>query len=106
MLDSRAVLEAYLGGSPTTAPAAYQAASPINYVGPATPPTLLIHGERDDLVAFAQSARLDARLAAAGRPHFLAALPWANHGCDVNLQGPCGQITTYAVERFLAAILR
>jgi acetyl esterase/lipase len=106
VIDSRAVLDAYLGASPGGAPAAYHAASPINFIGPTTPPTLLVHGRRDDLVAFAQSARLDARLAAAGRPHLLVALPWANHGCDVNLQGPAGQITLYAIERFLAAVLR
>jgi acetyl esterase/lipase len=106
VLDSTAVLTDYLGGSPTTAPAAYEAASPINFVGPQTPPTLLIHGERDDLVSVVQSERLDAKLAAAGRPHLFLRFPWANHGCDFTLRGPCGQISTYAVERFLAAVMR
>lgn len=106
VLDSTAVLTGYLGGSPSTAPAAYEAASPINFVGPQTPPTLLIHGERDDLVSVVQSERLDAQLAAAGRPHLLLRFPWANHGCDFTLRGPCGQIATYAVERFLAGVMR
>ena len=103
--DSRAVQAAYLGGNPTTAAAAYAAAAPINFVGPLTPPTLLIHGDRDDLVRAVQSERLATRLQAAGRPYYYLRLPWANHGCDVNLSGPCGQITTYAVERFLAAVV-
>ncbi len=105
VLDSVAVQDAYLGGNPTTAPAAYAAAAPINFVGPSTPPTLLIHGGRDDLVFPVQSGRLAARLQAVGRPYYYVRLPWANHGCDVNLNGPCGQITTYAVERFLAAVV-
>jgi hypothetical protein len=28
-------------------------------------------------------------------------MPWATHGCDKSFGGPCGQITLYAVERFL-----
>jgi acetyl esterase/lipase len=50
VLDSRAVLSDYLGGSPDQAGTAYDAASPLNFVGPTTPPTLLIHGGSDDLV--------------------------------------------------------
>jgi acetyl esterase/lipase len=104
--DSRAVQEAFLGGNPTTAAAAYTAASPVNLVGPATPPTLLIHGGRDDLVHAVQSERLAARLHAASRPYYYLRLPWANHACDVNLSGPCGQIVTYTVERFLATVVQ
>jgi acetyl esterase/lipase len=106
VLDSRAVLSDYLGGSPDQAGAAYDAASPINFVGPTTPPTLLIHGGSDDLVQLGQSERLDARLAAAGRQHLLLYLPWATHGGDANFSGPSGQLSTYAVERFLVAAMR
>lgn len=105
ILDSRATLGAYLGGSPADAPEAYDAASAINYVGPTTPPTLLIHGGRDQLVKDAQSARLDDRLRLAGRAHYFLRLPWATHGCDYNFRGPCGQLTTYAVDYFLRAVL-
>ena len=52
------------------------------------------------------SERLDLRLERAGARHLLVKLPWAIHECDRNLSGPCGQISTYAIERFLAAILR
>jgi acetyl esterase/lipase len=104
VIDSRGVLGAYLGGSPDAAPAAYDAAAPIGFVGPRTPPTLLIHGGRDELVTPVQSERLAARLAAAGRPHLLLRLPWATHGFDYFFGGPGGQLSTYAVERFLAAV--
>jgi acetyl esterase/lipase len=103
VIDSRAVLEDYLGGSPAEAGAEYDAASPVSHVGPATPPTLLLHGRRDELVSRVQSERLASRLAAAGRPHLLVRLPCATHGCDFNFAGPCGQLATFAVERFLAS---
>lgn len=106
VLDSRAVLEAYLGGNPAQASAAYEAASPIRFVSADTVPTLLVHGGRDELVFPVQSERLAIRLAQARRPHYLLRLPWATHGCDVHFNGPCGQISTYAVERFLAAVMR
>ena len=103
VLDGRAVLRAYLGGTPDTAPDAYDAASPIAFVGPRTPPTLLIHSGRDELVTPVQSERLAARLGEAKRPHLLLRLPWAKHGCDANFSGSSGQLSTYAIENFLAA---
>lgn len=106
VIDSRALLEGYLGGPPKRFSAAYDAASPIRFAGPDSPPTLLIHGGRDELVSPAQSERLDARLEEAGAPHLLLRLPWATHACDAHFNGPCGQITTYAVERFLAAVMK
>ena len=60
----------------------------------------------DELVFVKQSERLDARLAAARRPHFFLQLPWATHGCDYNFNGPCGQLSTYAIERFLAVVMQ
>lgn len=104
VLDSRAVLTAYLGGGPAQRPETYDEASPLNFVGAETPPTLLIHGERDELVRPIQSERLAGRLRQTGRPVFFLRLPWATHGCDVNFGGPCGQLSAYAVERFLAAV--
>ena len=106
VLDSRAVLTAYLGGNPGQKPDLYAAASPLNFVGAGTPPTLLIHGGRDELVRPIHSERLAARLAQAGRPVFFLSLPWATHGCDANLHGPCGQLSTYAIERFLESVMR
>jgi acetyl esterase/lipase len=106
VIDTRGVLAAYLGGSPAEVPAVYRAASPVKHVGPDTPPTLLVHGGMDVLVRPEQSARLARRLAEAGRPHLLLRFPWATHGCDFHLSGPCGQVSTYAVERFLAAVTR
>jgi acetyl esterase/lipase len=104
--DSYAVLRRFLNGEPSQVPEAYKRASPINYIGSHTIPTLLIHGKMDPLVSVQQSARLDSALTAAGRPHFFLELPWATHGCDYFFNGPCGQVSTFAIDRFLKAVLR
>lgn len=44
------------------------AASPLTHVGPHAPPTLLIHGDRDQTVPMTTSLAFDARLRAAGVP--------------------------------------
>lgn len=106
LADSRSSIEEYLGGPPDRISSAYQRASPINGVGPRSPATLVIHGDRDSVVPIEQSLRLDQRLADADRQHLLVRLPWAAHRCDVYLAGPCGQISTFAIERFLAWVLR
>lgn len=105
VFDSTTMLVRFLGGHLNDRKPAYLAASPIEYVGRSTPPTLLIHGTPDELVEIEQSRRLDRRLSDAQVPHLLVELPWASHGCDYFLRGPCGQISTYAVERFLSGVL-
>jgi len=106
IMDSRAVISAYMGGPPDKAAALYTRASPLEMVGPKTPPTFLLHGLRDELVWKVHSERLEERLRSAGRPGYFLRLPWATHGCDYNLSGPCGQLTLYAMERFLSAVTR
>jgi acetyl esterase/lipase len=105
VLDGWGVLERFLGGTPAEVPQRYHEASPINYVGPSTPPTLLVHGVLDEIVGVDNSAWLAQRLRAAGRPHYFLRLPWATHGCDANLSGPSGQLCIYAIERFLDAVM-
>lgn len=105
LIDTRGVLEGYLGGSPAKADDAYFAASPINFVTPSAPPTLLIHGLHDAHVSPEESERLEARLSQARVKSLFLRLPWATHACDWSFSGPCGQITTYAVERFLDRVM-
>ena len=105
LLNTRAVLESYLGGTPATADTAYFAASPINFVSAGSPPTLLIHGLHDGHVSPEESVRLEARLQKASVKNMFVRLPWATHGCDWSFNGPCGQITTYAVEQFLDRVM-
>jgi acetyl esterase/lipase len=100
------VIEAYLGGAPGSASDdAYYAASPVNFVNRASPPTLLVHGERDPIVSPSQTAVLQSRLQHSGVKNLFVKLPWATHGCDFSYGGPCAQIVIYAVERFLDSVM-
>jgi acetyl esterase/lipase len=56
------------------------AVSPTHYVGKESPPFLILHGDRDALVPFAQSVELADLLARAGVPVTLQRLPGAGHG--------------------------
>lgn len=106
VLNSTAALEAYLNGSPATAEIRYLDASPFAFAPATGIPTLLLHGAHDELVSVIQSRRLDRRLTLYGVPHFFLELPWATHGCDFFINGPCGQLETLAVRRFLAIVAR
>ncbi len=106
MLKSPTLMRQYLGGTPEGARENYESASALPRVGASTPPTLLLHGEVDALVWHRHSVRLDARLAERGVPHAFVSLPWATHAFEYNLHGPGGQLTTFAVEWFLAAVTK
>jgi acetyl esterase/lipase len=99
-------LRAFMHGDPESAPEAYRASSAINLIGRETVPTLMIHGTMDPLVSVRQSQRFDSALAVAKRPHLLVEMPWATHACDYITLGPCWQISTYAIERFVAAVTK
>jgi acetyl esterase/lipase len=105
VIDSRTLLRQYVGGAPAEFPKLYDQATSLYRAGKDFPPTLMIHGGRDELVWPVHELRLSARLSAVGVPHLFLDLPWATHGCDYVFAGPCGQISTFAVERFLAGVL-
>jgi acetyl esterase/lipase len=106
VMDSRRVMENYLGGTYKQVPGRYQSASPIEHVSENSPPTLIIHGRNDVLVAYEHSTRLAAKLENKGVPHYLLTLPWATHGFDYTLNGPGGQLSTFTVDTFLRKILK
>jgi acetyl esterase/lipase len=54
--------------------------SPIYWVTKATPPTLIIHGDADQLVPIQQSQRMMQKLEEAGVPHQLVVRPGKGHG--------------------------
>jgi acetyl esterase/lipase len=104
IIDTPANLRDYLGGSPSQVQSAYDAASPIRLVTSSAPPTLLLHGGRDELVSSENSARLSKRLTEAGVRNLNLTLPWATHGFDYIVRGPGGQISAYAIEYFIETI--
>ena len=65
-----------------------------------------MHGELDPLVWHRQSERLDQKLADAGVAHLFVSLPWATHAFEFNINGPGGQLTTFSIEWFLAAVTK
>lgn len=103
VLDSRKIMEDYLGGSLQQAQAQYINSSGTETVSAHTPPTLLIYGENDPLVSARHGTRLSIKLKAQGIKFFELYLPWATHGFDYTLNGPGGQLSTWAVKRFLDA---
>lgn len=106
ILKSPVLMRQYLGGTPDSVRENYDSASALPRVGPRSPPTLVLHGEIDALVWYRHSVRLEARLAEQGVPHVFVSLPWATHAFEFNLSGPGGQLTTFAVEWFLAAVTK
>ena len=60
--------------------AACDAVSPVTYVSKDNPPFLIIHGDRDTLVPYAQSVELAERLEKVGVPVTLQRVPGGGHG--------------------------
>ena len=105
VIDVDKVFSDYLGGSLSECPQNYVAGSPMAFVDSISTPTLMIHGQIDVLVAFEHSTRLQKKLNQYGIKNYLLDLPWATHGCDFNINGPGGQVTTFAIERFIKSVV-
>lgn len=101
VINSRFLLENYLGGNPDTAKESYASASPINFVTPTCPATLLIHGKLDNIVALHHSDVLFEKLTKDSVPAEVLALPTGDHAFDVNFDGWNSQIEQAVVLRFL-----
>ncbi|MEO5510263.1 MAG: alpha/beta hydrolase [Longimicrobiales bacterium] len=101
---SQRLLREYVGGEPVTHARAYATASPITFADSASPPTLLVHGGSDELVSIEHSKRLANVLLRARNPARFVILPWATHGCDYIVRGPCYQISSIVVEGFLLRV--
>ncbi len=72
-------LQILMGGSPTTNAAMYQQSSPINFITPQAPPTIILHGDADAVVPYAQSQALQAKLQQQGVVHQLVTYPGLGH---------------------------
>jgi acetyl esterase/lipase len=103
-IDERAVLRTYLGGTPQQLPDAYREASPVSYMRPGLPPTLLIHGLRDHIVKPRFSRDLQKALIGAGNRVELLELPWSEHAFDL-VPGGIGRRRAWdAVADFLGRL--
>jgi acetyl esterase/lipase len=101
VINGRRVLGRFVGGTPQSAPEVYARASPITHVRAGLPPTLMLHGRRDQFAGVQHSERLAARLEGAGVAHEVVLLPHAQHGFDYVFGGWGGQIAQGVIARFL-----
>ena len=105
-IDTHAVLEAFLGGSPDQYPAEYEQASPSHYIRPNLPPSLLIYAGRDHVVQAKYGRSLFEKLQKTQNTAVLIEIPWAEHAFDAVFRGVSNQFALYYVERFLAYIIQ
>lgn len=104
VMDSRKVMEDFFGGTPQQKRDVYKAGSPTNLITRSSVPTLIVHGGNDAHVHFDEAEILADKLKENRVPHLLLGLPWATHGCEYSLNGPSGQLSAYAAERFMNAV--
>lgn len=76
------------------------AASPLTYVSPDDPPTLIIHGTQDAVIPSEQAVRLDRALAAAGVDHTLVLLD-AGHAVPLGPTTPAATALLAFLDRVL-----
>lgn len=106
VLNTDKVFTDYLGGLIDEVPEKYREAGAVDHVNNTSTPTLIIHGAHDAMVAYEHSEHLNKKLEENKVQHYFLDLPWATHGCDYNINGPSGQITTFAIERFLNSVIK
>jgi len=105
VLDGPAKIRNFLGGTPEEAPERFELLSPVMHVNANSPPTLLFHGGRDQLVRDEHTARLAQKLQAAGVPHRAVSLPYAQHAFDYNFDGWGSQIARQVIRDFFRRYL-
>lgn len=109
VVSHRQMMRNLLGGQPDEVPDRYDLASPIHYVSPVAPPTLLLQGEHDELVSVEAARILYHKLLENNVPAVYVEFPQTEHAFDVAFQAasqnsPAAQAALYDVERFLALI--
>ncbi|MDJ0702838.1 MAG: alpha/beta hydrolase [Leptolyngbyaceae cyanobacterium MO_188.B28] len=101
-IGTLAILRDFLGGPPNEQAALYREASPIHYVKPNLPPTLLVYGRRDHVIRPSFGRQFHQKLTAMGNQAIFLDIPWAEHAFDVIFHGVSNQLALYYTERFLA----
>jgi acetyl esterase/lipase len=84
-------------------PAVARTASPLSWVSPSFPPTLLLHGKGDQLVPVAASELMHEALTAAGVPTEIHLFPDQPHGFDARPEfaRQNGGIVAFFLDRYL-----
>ena len=90
-----------MGKTPTEDPDAWRDFSPINLVSSSSPPILILHGTKDDIVPFSHAELLRDRLRQAGARFIFAPVDGANHGWVLNTWGNTSLKTLPVIAHFL-----
>ncbi len=106
MLNTNQIYKDYFGGVYSEVPQVFKENSAVDCVDSLTMPTLIIHGSIDAMVSHIHSEHLNDTLSRHNVPHYFFSLPFATHGCDYIISSPGGQVTTYAVEQFIHAVIK
>ncbi|HEX8458821.1 MAG TPA: alpha/beta hydrolase [Pyrinomonadaceae bacterium] len=101
VLDGPAKIRDFTGATPTDAPERIRLASPNAHVDAQSPPTLLVHGGRDQLVRDVHMTLLADKLAEHHVPHRTLSIPYAQHAFDYNFHGWGSQLTRPVLLKFL-----
>ena len=80
------------------------AVSPVHYVSKDSPPFLILHGDRDTLVPFAQSVELTDLLTKAGVPVTLQRMPGSGHGGPAFGLPAVGRLTNAFFDKHLKGV--
>lgn len=93
------LLASVTGGTPTSMNTLYTQSSPINFVTAQSPPTIILHGGADIIVAPSQSLQLNVKLSTSGVTREYIVYPSEGHGwIGANLSDSFNKI-----QAFLAA---
>lgn len=89
-IEGTAYVVSFMEATPmqATARAMYEAASPISHAKPGSPPVLLLHGDVDKIIPYAQSVAMKAALEKANVPVELITIPGGEHGADFGSAQP------------------
>ncbi|HEV2882507.1 MAG TPA: alpha/beta hydrolase [Pyrinomonadaceae bacterium] len=101
VLDGPGKIRNFVGGTPASAPEAIRLASATTHVNSLSPPTLLFHGGRDQLVSDRHMTLLTERLSQQRVSHRALLIPYAQHAFDYNFDGWGSQLTRPLLLNFL-----
>jgi acetyl esterase/lipase len=99
-------LDWLVGGTPSQLPDRYAQLSPLHRVHSGCPPTLLVHGEHDEMAPVAAMRGLQRHLEQVGVPVTGVYLPHTDHAFDLlaTTWSPPARVAIHVLERFLAAL--
>jgi acetyl esterase/lipase len=90
------LLAGITGGTPAQKPDVYEQSSPLNFITPQSPPTIVLQGGADPLVPAAQANVLISKLQAKSVTHQLVLYPNEGHGwTGANLEDSFNKIVAF-----------